>query len=70
MLPFYDSLLAKLVTWGEDRDEAIRRMRWALDEYVVEGVKTTVPFHQKVMRDEEFLSGTFDTGYIARFLER
>ena len=70
VLPFYDSLLAKLVTWGEDRDEASRRMRWALDEYVVEGVKTTVPFHQKVMRDEEFLSGTFDTGYIARFLER
>jgi acetyl-CoA carboxylase biotin carboxylase subunit len=70
VLPFYDSLLAKLITWGEDRDDAIRRMRWALDEYVVEGVKTTVPFHKKVMRDEEFLSGTFDTGYIARFLER
>jgi acetyl-CoA carboxylase, biotin carboxylase subunit len=70
VLPFYDSLLAKLITWGEDRDDAIRRMRWALDEYVVEGVKTTVPFHKKVMRDEEFLSGTFDTGYIGRFLER
>ncbi len=68
ILPFYDSLLAKLITWGADRDEAIRRMRWALDEYVVEGVKTTVPFHQKVLRDEEFLSGTIDTGYIARFL--
>ncbi len=70
ILPFYDSLLAKLITWGADREEAIGRMRWALDEYVVEGVKTTVGFHQKVLRDEEFLSGTIDTGYIARFLER
>ncbi|MBJ94686.1 MAG: acetyl-CoA carboxylase biotin carboxylase subunit [Rickettsiales bacterium] len=70
ILPFYDSLLAKLVTWGENREEAIRRMRWALDEYVIEGVKTTVPFHQGVLKDEEFLSGTFDTGFIARYLER
>jgi len=70
ILPFYDSLLAKLITWGEDRDEAISRMRWALDEYVVEGVKTTVAFHQKVLRDDEFLSGTVDTGYIGRFLDR
>jgi len=70
VLPYYDSLLAKLITWGETRDEAILRMRWALDEYVVEGIKTTVPFHQKVLRDEEFLSGDVDTGFIARFLDR
>jgi len=70
VLPFYDSLLAKLITWGETREEAILRMRWALDEYVVEGIKTTVPFHQKVLRDEEFLSGDFDTGFIGRFLDR
>jgi len=70
VLPFYDSLLAKLITWGETRDEAIVRMRWALDEYVVEGIQTTVPFHQRVLRDEEFLSGDLDTGYIGRLLER
>jgi acetyl-CoA carboxylase, biotin carboxylase subunit len=70
VLPYYDSLLAKLITWGRDRDEAIRRMRWALDEYVVEGIRTTVPFHRRVLRDPEFLSGDLDTGYIDRLLAR
>jgi len=70
VLPYYDSLLAKLIVWGSDREEAIKRMTWALDEYVVEGVLTTVPFHREVMRDPEFLSGDFDTSYIASFLER
>ena len=70
VLPFYDSLLGKLIVWGEDRSTAIARMRWALDEYIVEGVRTTVPFHRRVMRDPEFLSGDFDTGFIERFLAR
>jgi acetyl-CoA carboxylase biotin carboxylase subunit len=70
VLPYYDSLLAKLIVWGGDRSEAIARMRWALDEYVVEGVRTTVPFHREVLRDPQFLSGDFDTSYIAGFLER
>ena len=70
VLPYYDSLLAKLIVWGADRGEAIERMRWALDEYVVEGVRTTVPFHREVLRDPQFLSGDFDTSYIADFLER
>ncbi len=70
VLPYYDSLLAKLIVWGEDRDAAVARMRWALDEYVVEGIRTTVPFHRQVLRDPEFLSGDLDTGYIERFLER
>lgn len=70
VLPYYDSLLAKLIVWGGDRSEAIARMRWALDEYVVEGVRTTVPFHREVLRDPQFLSGDFDTSYIASFLER
>ena len=70
VLPYYDSLLAKLIVWGEDRDAAIARMRWALDEYVVEGIRSTVPFHRRVLRDPEFLSGDLDTGYIDRFLER
>jgi len=68
VLPYYDSLLAKLIVWGEDRDHAVRRMRWALDEYVVEGIRTTIPFHRRVMRDPTFLSGELDTGFIDRFL--
>jgi acetyl-CoA carboxylase biotin carboxylase subunit len=64
--PFYDSLLGKLVTHGRDRDEAIGRMQRALDEMVVEGIQTTIPFHQKVLRHPEFLAGRTST----RFLER
>jgi acetyl-CoA carboxylase biotin carboxylase subunit len=70
VLPWYDSLIGKLIAWGDDRDEAIRRMQWALDEYVVAGIRTTVPFHREVLADPEFRSGDYDTGYIARFLER
>ncbi len=70
VLPFYDSLIAKLIVVGANRDEAVKRMRWALDQFVVEGVRTTVPFHREVLRDPEFLSGDFDTAYIERFLER
>ncbi|GAJ03898.1 unnamed protein product, partial [marine sediment metagenome] len=47
--PFYDSLLAKLITWGRDREETIARMRRALEEFVIEGVKTTIPFHQRII---------------------
>lgn len=68
VLPYYDSLLAKLIVWGEDRDAAVCRMRWALDEYIVEGIRTTVPFHRRVLRDPAFLAGDIDTGYIDRFL--
>ena len=68
VLPYYDSLLAKLIVWGEDRDAAVMRMRWALDEYVIEGIRSTVPFHRRVLRDETFLSGDLDTGFIERFL--
>jgi len=64
--PFYDSLLGKLVTHGQDRGEAIGRMQRALDEMVVEGIQTTIPFHQKVLRHPEFLAGRTST----RFLER
>ena len=65
---FYDSLLAKLVTHGQDRREAVARMRRALDECFIEGVKTTIPFHQRVMRDKRFLDGDADTGYVEDLL--
>ena len=57
--PYYDSLLAKLIVWGEDRNEAIRTMRRALDEFIVEGVTTTIPFHKHVMSHPKFVSGRF-----------
>lgn len=64
--PYYDSLLAKLIVHGRDRDEAIARMQRALDEMLIQGVQTTIPFHQKVLRHPDFLAGKTST----RFLER
>ena len=66
----YDPMISKLATWGRTRAEAIERMRRALDEYTVAGIKTTIPFFREVMRDPEFLDGRLDTGFIARFMER
>ncbi len=62
--PFYDSMIAKLIVWGETREEAIARMRRALKEFIIEGVKTTIPFHQKVMEDPDFVAGNFNTGFL------
>jgi acetyl-CoA carboxylase biotin carboxylase subunit len=66
--PFYDSLIAKLLVWGEDRDEAIARMKRALEEFIVEGVSTTIPFHLKVMDNKVFQSGKFHTDFIEKHL--
>ena len=65
---FYDSLIAKLITSGKDREEAIVRMKRALDEFIIEGVATTIPFHKRVMNDTDFQQGNFDTKYIERIL--
>jgi acetyl-CoA carboxylase biotin carboxylase subunit len=62
----YDPLIAKLITWGRDRLEAAHRMRRALMEYNIQGIKTTIPFHQRVMTDAEFLQGNIDTTFIDR----
>jgi acetyl-CoA carboxylase biotin carboxylase subunit len=62
--PHYDSLLAKLITFGNTRTSAIAKMRRALDELVIEGVKTTVPFHKMMMENATFLSGNFDTKFV------
>jgi len=62
--PTYDSLLAKIITFGDSRIDAIRKMRRALDECIIEGVKTTIPFHMMMMEHENFLSGEFDTKFV------
>jgi acetyl-CoA carboxylase biotin carboxylase subunit len=64
--PYYDSLVAKLITWGHDRGEAIVRMRRALEMFVVEGIYTTIPLHQKILCDPEFLAGNLDTKFLSR----
>ena len=67
--PFYDSLIAKLIVWGSDRDHAIARGKRSLEEFVIEGIKTTIPFHLKVLEDKRFKSGNFDTGFLDDFLK-
>ena len=60
----YDPMVAKLVIWGADREEAIRRLKRALSEFVVKGIRTSIPFHQRVVRHPVFLQGRYDTGFI------
>jgi acetyl-CoA carboxylase biotin carboxylase subunit len=64
--PYYDSLVAKLIAHGRDRAEAIARLRGALDGFIVEGIKTTIPLHKRIIADPDFVAGKFDT----RFLDR
>jgi acetyl-CoA carboxylase biotin carboxylase subunit len=68
--PYYDSLVAKLIAYGRDRDEAILRMRRALEMFVVEGIHTSIPLHLEILNDPEFQRAEIDTQYIQRFLER
>ncbi|MBP6703410.1 MAG: acetyl-CoA carboxylase biotin carboxylase subunit [Vicinamibacteria bacterium] len=68
--PYYDSMVAKLMTFGKDRTEAIARMRRALDTMVVEGIKTSIPLQRQIMDDPDFISGKLDTGFMERFLKR
>jgi acetyl-CoA carboxylase biotin carboxylase subunit len=64
--PYYDSLLAKVICWGRDRDEAIARMKRALREMVVEGLPTTIPLFLKILDDEEFRAGKITTDFVPR----
>ena len=65
--PTYDSMIAKLIAYGKTRDHALRKMRRALDEFVVEGIQTTIPFHRQLMDDERFKRGDFDTRFLDDF---
>src|SRR5690625_83028 len=62
--PFYDSMIAKVIAYGDTREEAIIRMKRALDEFVIEGVDTTIPFHRLIMDDETFKKGDFNTNFL------
>ncbi|NLI17093.1 MAG: acetyl-CoA carboxylase biotin carboxylase subunit [candidate division Zixibacteria bacterium] len=68
MPPFYDSLIAKLITWGKDRGEALVRMRRALDEFIVEGVPTPINLYKSIFEDPIFIFGNYDTGYVEKSL--
>jgi acetyl-CoA carboxylase biotin carboxylase subunit len=65
--PYYDSMIGKLITVAQTRQEAIQTMYRALSEYVIEGVKTTIPFHLQLMQDERFRSGDFNTKFLESF---
>jgi len=67
--PYYDSLIAKLICHGQDRNEAIHRMSRALEMFLVEGVRTLIPLHEKIMADKDFRAGKFDTHFLRRFME-
>ena len=66
--PYYDSMIAKLMAYGRDREEAIARMRRALDMTVVEGIKTSIPLHRRILASPDFVAGRLDTGFMERFL--
>lgn len=68
--PYYDSMIGKLITYGADREVAIQRMYRALNEYIIRGIKTTIPLHKAILRDPAFRSGMATTSFMADFLER
>ncbi len=68
--PYYDSLIAKLICYGKDREEARLRMLRALDEYAITGIKTSIPFHLKVLRHEQFIKGDFSTNFIEKYMKK
>jgi acetyl-CoA carboxylase biotin carboxylase subunit len=65
--PFYDSMIAKLITTARTREEAIDKMKRALDEFVVEGVKTTISFHRQLMDNQDYIDGNYTTAFMESF---
>ena len=68
--PYYDSMVGKLICWGKDREEARHRMLRALSEYVITGIKTTIPFHREILNDDVFISGNFNTSFLEKSFKR
>ena len=67
--PHYDSMIAKVIAMGTSRENAIARMRRALSEYIIRGIKTTIPFQQAIMHDPDFVRGSYDTGFVAKLID-
>ncbi|MFO0636234.1 MAG: hypothetical protein U0168_25665 [Nannocystaceae bacterium] len=67
--PYYDSMIGKVIAWGKDRDQALRRIRRALDEIVVEGIRTNVPLHRWLLKQEAFVTGRYDTHFLEQKLD-
>ena len=65
--PYYDSMIAKVIAMGTTRDHAIDRMRRALGEYIIRGIKTTIPLHLKILADADFAAGNINTAFLDRF---
>jgi acetyl-CoA carboxylase biotin carboxylase subunit len=70
VVPFYDSMIAKLIVHGKDRDEAVAKMRQALDEFVVKGIKTTIPIHRQIFASQQFVESRYTTRFIEEFLQK
>jgi acetyl-CoA carboxylase biotin carboxylase subunit len=70
VVPFYDSMIAKLIVHGKDREEAIAKMRQALDEFVVKGIKTTIPIHRQIFASQQFVESRYTTRFIEEFLQK
>ncbi|MEQ8195100.1 MAG: hypothetical protein RIB59_11500 [Rhodospirillales bacterium] len=66
--PHYDSMIAKLISHGNNRNECLMRLRRALTEYVVDGLETTIPLHQRLMTDADFINGDYDIHWLERFI--
>jgi len=66
---YYDSLAAKMIVWGEDREQAIACCRRALSEFIIDGIKTTIPFQQKVLSNKSFIDGKYDTGFVENMMQ-
>ncbi len=65
--PFYDSMIAKLITYGNTREEAVKRMNRALDEFIIEGIHSTIPFHKRMMNHPVFVGGEFNTKFLEEY---
>ena len=68
--PYYDSMIGKLIVYGRTREGCIMRLKRALEEYVIEGMKTTIPLHQKLLRDPEFQNGDYTIKWLEEWLDR
>lgn len=68
--PYYDSMISKLIAHGSDRDDAIRKMKWALSEFIVDGVDTNIDFHLEIIKQTDFRNGTYDIGFLNRYMEK